>query len=145
MPAKEKDGLAVIVVGLDGSTPAKNASAWAAGMARRENAHLVLAYVEPLVPPGSWAGVGGELSGGETTVAIMVEMRLDAARYLDPVGVRWNVVHHRGDAARGLEAIAAEFEADCVVVGRSRSGGGKLGSVPKTLIADAKRPVVVVP
>lgn len=144
MPAKEKDGLAVIVVGLDGSTPAKNASAWAAGMARRERARLVLVYVEPLLAPGSWAGVGAE-TAGETTVSIMVEMRLDAARYLDPVGVKWSVVHHRGDPARGLEAIAAEFEADCVVVGRSRAGGGKLGSVPKTLIADAKRPVVVVP
>jgi nucleotide-binding universal stress UspA family protein len=59
--------------------------------------------------------------------------------------VRWEVVHHRGDAAHGLEAIAEELRADCIVIGRSHDGTGALGSVARTLINLATRPVVVVP
>ncbi|SDD16973.1 universal stress protein [Actinokineospora iranica] len=144
MAGKEKDGLALIVVGLDGGLPSKNASAWAAGLARREHAKLLLVYVEPLANPAYWTGVGME-GAAEAAVAYVAEMRRDAARYLDPVGVAWDVVHVRGDAARGLESVAERFEADCIVVGRSGRGGGRVGSVPKSLIADALRPIVVVP
>jgi nucleotide-binding universal stress UspA family protein len=132
-----KDGLAVIVVGVDGSTRAQNAAAWATGLARRERAELVLVYVEPLASPAYWSPLGMS-TAVEAATAFVDELRRNAATYLDSAGVRWEFVHHRGDPAHGLEAVAAERHADCIVVGR---GGG----VTRFLINDAKRPVVVVP
>ncbi|GLZ43271.1 universal stress protein [Actinokineospora sp. NBRC 105648] len=143
MVGSEKDGLALIVVGVDGTPPARNALAWAVGLARREQAKLLLVYIEPLANPAYWTGIGVQ-GATEAAAALVDELRLDAIRYLDPIGVAWEVVHGRGDPARGLESVAEQAADDCVVVGRSRHGG-RLGSVPKTLVADARRPVVVVP
>ncbi|MBM7770243.1 nucleotide-binding universal stress UspA family protein [Actinokineospora baliensis] len=134
-----KDGLAVIVVGVDGSQASLNAFAWSAGLARREHAKLVLVYVEPLANPAYWTGIG--VAGArEAAEAYVDELRLDGTRYLDPIGVAWDVVHIAGDPARGIEAAAEQVGADCIVVGRSRQG-----RVTRNLIADAARPVVVVP
>lgn len=137
-----KDGLAVIMVGFDGGDPAINASAWAAGLARRERAKLVLAYVEPLT--GSWSPIiaAGAVDAG---VAFVDEIRKNAEHYLGPQGIRYEIVHHRGEPAHGLEAVAEEVRADCIVVGRSRTSGGALGSTARTLINVATRPVVVIP
>jgi nucleotide-binding universal stress UspA family protein len=138
-----KDGLAVIMVGVDGSDPAMNAAAWAAGLARRERARLVLVYVEPLTRGGYWTPM--VLAGAiEAGAAYVDELRRAAAEYLTPQGIRWEIVHHRGEPAHGLEAVAEEVRADCIVVGRSHGGGG-LGSVAKALINLATRPVVVIP
>jgi nucleotide-binding universal stress UspA family protein len=139
-----KDGLAVVVVGVDGGDPAINAAAWAAGLARRERARLVLVYVEPLTSPGYWTPVpfGDALDAG---AAFVDELRHNAELFLESQGVRWEVVHHRGDAAHSLEAIPEDLRADCIVIGRSHAGAGVLGSVARTLINLATRPVVVVP
>ncbi|HEX2133119.1 MAG TPA: universal stress protein [Actinophytocola sp.] len=139
MPGFEsgKDGLAVIVVGIDGGDRAQNAAAWATGLARRERARLVLVYVEPLTSPAYWSPIG-MATAAEAAAEFVQELRESAERYLDAVGVRWELVHYRGDPAHGLEAVAEDRRADCIVVGR---GSG----VPKTLVAGARRPVVVVP
>jgi nucleotide-binding universal stress UspA family protein len=139
-----KDGLSVILVGVDGGGPAMNAAAWAAGLARRERARLVLVYVEPPTSSGYWLPVPlpGTVSAG---AAFVDELRGNAARYFENQDVSWEVVHHWGDAAHGLESVAEQLRADCVVVGRSHDGGGALGSVARTLINLATRPVVVVP
>ena len=138
-----KDGLAVIMVGVDGGDPAINAAAWAAGLARRERARLVLVYVEPLIRMGYWTPIvaAGAIEAG---VAFVDELRRTAAEYFGSQGIRWDVVHHRGEPAHGLEAVAEEIRADCIVVGRSHSGG-TLGSVAKALINLTTRPVVVIP
>jgi nucleotide-binding universal stress UspA family protein len=139
-----KDGLAVILVGVDGGGPAINAAAWAAGLARRERARLVLAYVEPLTTPVYWTPVA--LAGvTDAGAAFVDEIRRNAARFLDSSGVRWELVHHRGDAAHGLESVAEELRADCIVIGRSHEGAGSLGAVARALINLATRPVVVIP
>lgn len=139
-----KDGLAVIVVGVDGSPPSVHAAAWAGGLARRERARLVLVYVEPIAGPAYWTAMG--MAGAtEAAAAFIEEIRQEAAAYLDHTDIAWELVHHRGDPAHGLERIAEERRADCIVVGRSRHGGGLVGSVPKMLLKGAKRPVVVVP
>jgi nucleotide-binding universal stress UspA family protein len=139
-----KDGLAVIMVGVDGGDPAINAAAWAAGLARRERAKLVLAYVEPLTSPAYWTPVGAA-SAIDAGAAFVDEIRKNAAQYLGAQGIRWEVVHHRGEPAHGLEAVAEQVRADCIVIGRSHAGGRALGSVAKTLINLASRPVVVIP
>jgi nucleotide-binding universal stress UspA family protein len=132
-----KDGLAVIVVGVDGGDRALHAAAWASGLARRERARLVLVYVEALTGPAYWSPIA-MATAAEAAGAFVEELHQAAAAYLDATGVQWELVHYRGDPAHGLEAVAADRRADCIVVGR---GGG----VPKSLINDARRPVVVVP
>ena len=132
-----KDGLAVIVVGVDGTPRALHAAAWASGLARRERARLVFVYVEPIVGPAYWSPFG-MATAAETASELVNELRRTVADYLGTIGVRWELVHHRGDPAHGLEKVAEELHADCIVVGRG-------GSVAKFLISDARRPVVVVP
>jgi nucleotide-binding universal stress UspA family protein len=139
MPGFEigKDGLAVIVVGIDGGERARNAAAWATGLARRERARLVLVYVEPMTGPAYWSPIG-MATAAEAASEFVRELHEDAAAYLDAAGIGWELVHYRGDPAHGIEAVAEDRRADCIVVGR---GGG----VPKTLVNEARRPVVVVP
>ncbi len=133
-----KDGLAVIVVGVDGTPTALHAAAWASGLARRERARLVFVYVEPLTSPAYWSPFG-MATAAEAAGEIVGELRRTITDYLGSVGVRWELVHHRGDPGHGLEKVAEDVHADCVVIGRG--GGG----VAKYLINDARRPVVVVP
>lgn len=133
-----KDGLAVIVVGVDGTSSALHAAAWASGLARRERARLVFVYVEPLSSSAYWSPFGLTTTA-ETAGELVDELRRTITEYLGSVGVRWELVHHRGDPGHGLEKVAEEVHADCVVIGRG--GGG----VAKYLINDARRPVVVVP
>jgi nucleotide-binding universal stress UspA family protein len=133
-----KDGLAVIVVGVDGTPRALHAAAWASGLARRERARLVFVYVEPVTSPAYWSPFG-MATAAEAAGELVDELRRTVAEYLGTMGVRWELVHHRGDPAHGLEKVAEELRADCIVVGRG-SGG-----VAKFLINDARRPVVVIP
>ena len=139
-----KDGITVVVTGIDGSPSSLHAAACAGGLARREKALLVLVYVEPLGSPAYWSPLS-MAGASQAALDYVEELRDEAERYLSPTGVRWRLVHHRGDPAGGLETVAEQFRADCIVVGRSRHTGGLLGSVPRTLIQDAARPVVVVP
>jgi nucleotide-binding universal stress UspA family protein len=132
-----KDGLAVIVVGVDGGDRALHAAAWASGLARRERARLVLVYVESITSSAYWSPIG-MATAAETANAFVEELHRAAAAYLDPAGVSWELVHCRGNPAHGLEAVAEDRRADCIVVGR---GGG----VARSLVNDARRPVVVVP
>lgn len=127
----------MIVVGVDGGARALHAAAWASGLARRERAHLVLVYVEALAGPAYWSPLG-MATAAEAAGEIVEELRRAAADYLDQTGVQWELVHYRGDPAHGLEAVAEDRRADCIVVGR---GGG----VTRSLVNDARRPVVVVP
>jgi nucleotide-binding universal stress UspA family protein len=133
-----KDGLAVIVVGVDGTPRALHAAAWASGLARRERARLVFVYVEPITSPAYWSAFG-MATAAEAASELVAELRRTVTEYLGTLGVGWELVHHRGDPAHGLEKVAEELHADCIVVGRGTGG------VAKFLINDARRPVVVVP
>lgn len=127
----------MIVVGVDGGARALHAAAWASGLARRERALLVLVYVEALAGPAYWSPFG-MATAAEAAGQVVEELRRTASDYLDQAGVQWELVHYRGDPAHGLEAVAEDRRADCIVVGR---GGG----VTRSLVNDARRPVVVVP
>ena len=139
-----KDGLGAMVIGYDDTPPALDALAWAAGLARREKARMVIAYVEVLSSPAYWFSAGA-VAANEAAAEIVQEMHRRFETLLTPQGLEWELLHGKGDPAGVLEAIAEEQKADCIVVGRSRHRGGLLGSVPRGLLAKAARPVIVVP
>jgi nucleotide-binding universal stress UspA family protein len=72
-------------------------------------------------------------------------MRRGDAKFREPQGIRWRFVRHRGEPARGLDSVAERLRADCIVVGRAHDGTGALGSVARSLITLATRPVVFIP
>ncbi len=139
-----KDGLGGIVAGMDGSPASFHAAAWAAGLARRERARLVLVYVETVGGVAYWSPMGVAVAS-EAAESLVEELRQEVVTYLQGIDVNWDFVHHRGDPAVGLEQVAEQYRADLIVVGRSRRRGGLLGTVPATLVVEAVRPVVVVP
>lgn len=139
-----KDGVGSIVVGYDGTPPAMHAAAWAAGLARRERGILLIVYVEALSSPAHWTA----MSSAAATAAdaeFLQDLAAEAGPLLAERGITWELLHGQGEPAAVLEAVANERRADCIVVGRSRHRGGLLGSVPKSLLAHASRPVVIVP
>lgn len=121
-----------------------HAAAWAAGLARRERATLLVVYVEALSSPAHWTAMSSA-AATEASVEIVQELAAQAGPVLAERGVEWEMLHGQGEPAAVLEAVAEQRRADCIVVGRSRHRGGLLGSVPKSLLAHASRPIVVVP
>ena len=139
-----KDGLGGIVVGLDGSPASFHAVAWAAGLARRERARLVIVYVESVGGVAYWSPMGVAVAS-EAAESLVEELKQEVVNHLEGEAIDWDFVHHRGDPAVGLEQVAEQYRADLIVVSRSRRRGGLLGTVPATLVVEAVRPVVVVP
>ncbi|MFG1697378.1 universal stress protein [Nonomuraea sp. NPDC049309] len=133
-----KDGAGLLVVGFDGSGPSRNALAYAAGLARRDDAALLIAFVEALNTQTLWFFAGAPIipdSAADLTEDLKDELR--------GCGVPWQFVSVRGDAARELEALADTYMADAIVVGRSRSSWR--GSVAAKLAKRSRRTVLIVP
>jgi nucleotide-binding universal stress UspA family protein len=139
-----KDGVGTIVVGYDASPPAVHAAAWAGGLARRERALLLVVYVEALSSPAHWTAMSSA-AATEAGIEFLQQLRDEAGPLMTERGIEWELLHGQGEPAAVLEAIAEQRRADCIVVGRSRHRGGLLGSVPKSLLAHASRPIVIVP
>lgn len=140
------DGPKVIVVGVDGSDSSLRATAYAAGLARRQHALLALVYVQPVLAAG--AALGAPVA--ETTDAIaqdlIAQIRLAAEQVKDIFEVRWEFHTFRGDPYNGLVRAADELKADAVVVGASEQAGHRLvGSVAIRLVKAGRWPVTVVP
>ena len=131
-----------IVVGTDGSAGAANAMRWAARLAARHSAEIVV--MTGLVPTDAELSprrVATLLGEGEGELAGWSE----AAR-LGDVSVR--TVVERGDPRPGILAVADREQADLIVVGRvGRSAGPGLfhfGSVAEWLAHHSDLPVAVV-
>ncbi|WP_160150312.1 universal stress protein [Nonomuraea solani] len=142
LPAGEfeigKDGAGLLVVGFDGTDPSRNALAYAAGLARRDNAGLLIAFVESLNSAALWFFAGSPIipdSAADLTEDLWDELR--------GAGVPWRFVSVRGDTARELETLASAYMADTIVVGRARSRWR--GSVAAGLAKRARRTVLIVP
>jgi nucleotide-binding universal stress UspA family protein len=138
-------GVAALAVGFDGSRSSYDALAYGAGMARRSDALLVVAYV---------SGKGGmaDLSAAVAAVAaqtwedVAKEVAAEAGAVVEGTGVTWEFAWLHGEVARALERLACDRRLDAIVVGRS-SGRLRhvLGTVPNRLVAHAPCPVIVVP
>ncbi|MFF0425051.1 MULTISPECIES: universal stress protein [unclassified Streptomyces] len=140
------DGPKVIMAGIDGSASSLRATAYAAGLARRQNALLALVYVQPVIPAG--VALGAPVTGATEEIAedLVEEIRASAERVKDLWQVRWEFHTFRGDAYAGLVQAAEELTADAVVVGASESAGHRfVGSVAVRLVKAGRWPVTVVP
>lgn len=134
-----------VIAGYDGSVPARNALAYAAGMARRLNRSLLVMYVassgvycEPLT-----GQVVGLTRDGE---ALERWLLAELDQVTDPSGLDVYVRTRRGSPARELAAAAAELNADALVIGApARFWHHLAGSVPGWLARHAQCPVIVVP
>jgi nucleotide-binding universal stress UspA family protein len=142
------DGPAVILAGVDESVTAARAGAYAAGLARRQRARLIIVYVAPtpFVVGASPAAVGVIAAEAEAHEAIAAELRAqfdDAAR---DRGISITFIEAHGDPFTEIRRIANEVRADAIVVGASMKAGHKLvGSLAVRLVRAGKWPVTVVP
>ena len=133
-----------IVVGVDGSDGAKHAIPFAAELARRDDAGIVLAHVEEdIVGKG-----GGPIVANEDEIQAEIDR---VAEELSSDGVDTSVKKtsvYLGGPAPAIMKFADEADADLIVVGsrgHSALAGVLLGSVAQRLLHLAHQPVLVVP
>ena len=139
------DGPQVIVAGVDGSPTSLRAGAYAAGLARRQHARLVVVHVSTapvlamLAPDQPWP-VGEIMADAEADLEAQVEAGEAHA------GIPVEFVTTRGEPFGQLCRIASELRADAVVVGASTRAGHRIvGSLGGRLVRAGKWPVVIVP
>jgi nucleotide-binding universal stress UspA family protein len=139
------DGPSLILVAIDGSDTSMRAGAYAAGLARRQGARIVLLYVAQFsgfaaaVP----AAVGALIQMHESVVN---QLRADIAARAPALGIEVTVVERTGDPYAEIVKLADELRADAVVVGASMQSGHRfVGSLAARLVRDARWPVTVVP
>ncbi len=134
------------MAGLDGSESSWRATAYAAGLARRQKALLVVVYIQPLLAAGAALGASVSDTTGEVAEELMREMREATERLRGVFEVRWEFHTFRGDPYNGLAQAADELKADAVVVGASEQAGHRfIGSVAVRLVKAGRWPVTVVP
>ncbi|MEV7182185.1 universal stress protein [Kitasatospora sp. NPDC093679] len=140
------DGPKVIVAGADGSDASWRAVAYAAGLARRQNALLAVVFVQPVL--GAAAALGLPVAEATAAVAehLLDEIRLGVERLRGIHEMRWQFVTFPGDPYSGLVRAADELKADAVVVGASEQAGHRIiGSVAVRMVKAGRWPVTVVP
>jgi nucleotide-binding universal stress UspA family protein len=143
------DGPSVILVGVDGSPTSMRAGAYAAGLAHRQRARLVVVYVGPVASlatamPGAGAAVA--VSQGEAFDETCNDLRRQIDVQSQERGIAVTFVARRGDPFSELRRVAGEVRAEAVVVGASTKAGHRLvGSVAIRLVRAGQWPVTVVP
>jgi nucleotide-binding universal stress UspA family protein len=134
-----------VIAGYDGSTSARNALAYAAGLARRLNRPLLVVYV---TSPGVYCEpLTGQVIGAPRARAETEHwVRSELAEVCDCRGLDVRVVMRNGNPARELSTAAEELSADALVIGAPQQRWHHVaGSVPGWLARHARCPVIVVP
>jgi nucleotide-binding universal stress UspA family protein len=138
-------GTPLVVVGVDGSPTSLRAGAYAAGLACRQHARLVVVHVltvpvlAALAPTQAWPVE-------ETLADVADEVRREVTAGVAQAGVCADFVVARGEPFAELCRVATELRADTVVVGASASAGRRRsGSLAVRLVRSARWPVLVVP
>ncbi|MFF2950124.1 universal stress protein [Kitasatospora sp. NPDC057965] len=137
----------MLLAGLDGSDSSWRATAYAAGLARRQNATLAIAYIQPVLGAATaLAGAAVEETTREIAEELLTAIREAEHRLRDVWQVDWRFLTVRGDPYAGLARLADELRADGVVVGASEQAGHRvIGSVAVRLVKAGRWPVTVVP
>jgi nucleotide-binding universal stress UspA family protein len=140
------DGPRVILVGVDGSTTASRAGAYAAGLARRQHSRLVVVFV---VAPSALGGIAAPAIAGAQEQAFadqIAEFREQLKARAAELGVPITYLVRRGDPYHELTHAAGDVRADLVVVGASEQAGHRfVGSIATRLVRAGRWPVTVVP
>ncbi|HLF40077.1 MAG TPA: universal stress protein [Acidimicrobiia bacterium] len=137
-------GLRRMAVGLDGSIHAQRGLEWAAAVAAQTGAEVVAVHAlgllvdtedGPMPSASQKERLEGKLSGEWTAL-------------LRDAGVKHRCILAEGSPVSGLLHVAAEEDADLIVVGSRGSGGFSelhLGSTSHQVVLYSDRPVLVVP
>jgi nucleotide-binding universal stress UspA family protein len=142
------DGPSAILVGVDDSVTALRAGAYAAGLARRQRARVVVVYVAPiasmaLASPAGPSVVAAENEAHDEIAKELADRTDTVAREL---GISATFIMAHGDPFHEIARIATETRADAIVVGASLKAGHRLmGSLAVRLVRAGKWPVTVVP
>jgi len=135
-----------VLVGYSGSAPSRRALSYAAGMARRTGAALLIVHVAKENPVASLlgyenpgGGCGPHAGGSHTLLG-----QLACEDHLS--GLPWTLIHRRGAVAQELEKAGRKYRANAIIVGRRRGAGIRLfRPISDRLARSAQRPVIVVP
>jgi nucleotide-binding universal stress UspA family protein len=139
------DGPARILVGVDGSESSLRAGAYAAGLARRQGATLILLFVKPL-PTMSIAAPEAVAALNQSHDETIAELRRQLDENAPRLGLDAELVVREGNPYAELLRLADERAVDAVVVGASTQAGHRLvGSLATKLVKHATWPVTVVP
>jgi nucleotide-binding universal stress UspA family protein len=137
------DGPRTILVGIDGSETSLRAGAYAAGMARRQGAHLVVVFVHVLSASPAPEVVVASRATQDGTIA---ELRQAIEEQAKQRGLSYTLYERAGNPYVELTRLADKLRVDAVVVGASMRAGHRLvGSLAGRLVRDARWPVTVVP
>lgn len=142
------DGPSAILVGVDDTITATRAGFYAAGLARRQGARLIVVFVAPLASAAAAMPSGASLMVAEDQArqqqARDMRERIEAGAKELGIDITFIVAH--GDAFSEIKRVATETRADAIVVGASAQAGHRLiGSIAVRLVRAGKWPVTVVP
>jgi nucleotide-binding universal stress UspA family protein len=139
------DGPARILVGVDGTHTSLRAGAYAAGLARRQGAKLIVLYVK--TTPATSIGVpelGAAVDQAHDEIA--AELRQQLVQQAPRLGLDAELLVREGNPYAELLRVAEERKVDAIVVGASTQAGHRLvGSLATRLVRHATWPVTVVP
>lgn len=143
------DGPKVILVGVDDSVTSLRAGAYAAGLARRQRAKLVVVYVErvsSMTGAAAPAAPGAVVAEAEALHAQAEDLRRRAEAEASRIGIDIEFISVQGNPGVEIPRLADEVRADAVVVGASTKAGHRfVGSLAVHLVKLGKWPVTVVP
>jgi nucleotide-binding universal stress UspA family protein len=133
------------LVGVDGSPTSLRAVAYAAGLARRQGARLVVVFVRAQPATASLvAAAAGAVS--DTLDEVAEQLRAQILAGARSVGLAVEFVVASGEPFAELVKAAEAQRADAVVVGASKRADHRLvGSIAVRLVRAARWPVTVVP
>lgn len=135
-----------ILVGVDGSDTAMRAAAFAFGMARRQNARLVVTFVACHSSLAALSPAVASVFEHEATAHLHAELSGQIRSAAEELDVPVTFVKTFGDPYTTLRDSADRCQADMVVVGASQQAGHRIaGSVATKLIRSGHWPVLVVP
>lgn len=142
------DGPTAILVGVDDSITATRAGFYAAGLARRQRARLIVVFVAPVASAAAAAPGGASLLAAEKQAHD--EVARDLAQRAEQggreLGIDVTFIAAYGNPFQEIVRLAGELRVDAIVVGASTKAGHRfVGSLAVHLVRLGKWPVTVVP